>query len=156
MSLRFYEGINFWKSPSEYKPGVKLTKERLQEVEQLLGVKLPMAYIQLMEAQNGGELSFRYVLFEDGDAAIIPYLYEIDIDHGIGLSPIFIEECSLPEGMVLLTGDLHSWLALDYRKNKQPSVIYITESDSVNGTWEEYPLATTFAEFTGRLFLKDE
>ena len=156
MSLLFYEGTNFWKTPTEYKPGVQLSKDTLFEVERLLGVRLPASYLKLMDVQNGGELRFRYVLFEDGDAAVVPYFYEIDIEHGIGLSSVFIEECGLPEGVVLLTGDLHSWVALDYRKTKEPSVVYITESESGDGTWEEYQLASTFDEFTTRLFKKDD
>jgi hypothetical protein len=154
MNLQFYHGTNFWKSPTQYKPGEPLTDEKIKKVERFLGVTLPASYTQLMSKQNGGELNYRYVLFEDGDAAIIPYFYEIDLEHGIGLSPVFVDECGLPEGLVLLTGDLHSWLALDYRKSTEPSVIYFSEHESGNGTWEEYKLAGSFEQFTGRLFQK--
>ncbi|ARK30215.1 SMI1/KNR4 family protein [Halalkalibacter krulwichiae] len=154
MSLQFYEGQAFWKSPSEYQPGTMLTDEKISEVERHLHVRLPRGYIELMKQQNGGELAFRYVLFEDGDAAIIPYLYEVEIDHGIGLSSVFIDECRLPDKLVLLTGDLHSWLALDYREKSNPSVVYITESETESGKWDEHPLADSFDQFTTKLFCK--
>lgn len=153
--MEFYKQTGFWKKSTQYKPGEPLTNEKLIKVEEHLGRQLPASYVTLMKAQNGGELKHRYVLFEDGEAAIIPYFYEVDLDHGIGLTPVFIEECGLPEGLVLLTGDLHSWLALDYRKSKDPSVVYISEDESESGLWEEYPLALTFSEFTARLFRKE-
>ncbi len=157
MSLQFYQGQNFWKSPSEYKPGERLTPEKIRQVEQLLGVTLPATYVAYMLEQNGGELTYRYVLFEDGDAAIIPYLYEIEMESGIGLSPVFLEECGLPAGLVLLTGDFDSWVALDYRNQvKEPAVVYLVISENGDGRFEEYPLASTFQAFTNQLFQKQE
>lgn len=157
MSLQFYEGQNFWKSPSEYKPGEHLIAETVSRVEELLGVQLPEAYVAYMLEQNGGELNYRYVLFEDGDAAVVPYLYEIDVESGIGLSPVLVEECGLPEGLVLLTGDFDSWVALDYRKQaNEPAVVYVTESERGDGMWVEYPLAPSFRAFTKKLFQKEE
>ncbi|MDT8860104.1 SMI1/KNR4 family protein [Alkalihalobacillus sp. MEB130] len=156
MSLQFYTGKNFWKSPSEYKPSEKVTKTKVKEIEKHLGVVLPIKYVSLMEEQNGGELSYRYVLFEDGDAAIVPYFHELEVETGVGLSPVFVDEFGLPDGVVVITGDFHSWLALDYREDKMdPKVIYITEDDSGNGTWQEHYLAKSFDEFTGRLFKKE-
>ncbi|MCM3713706.1 SMI1/KNR4 family protein [Alkalihalobacillus oceani] len=161
MSLDFYQGGSFWKVPSEYKPGVPLTDQRITEVEQLLGVSLPKAYLRYMLEQNGGELAYRYVLFEDGEAAIIPYLYEMDTASGVGMSPLFLEQFGLPAGLVLLTGDFDSWLALDYRQQTEPEVIYLTnEGDLVSAQWKEYRLAPNFEEFTAKLFrrspLKEE
>ncbi|MFC0472988.1 SMI1/KNR4 family protein [Halalkalibacter kiskunsagensis] len=157
MSLRFYKQGHFWKSPSEYKPGEKVTDETLLDVETHLGFQLPKDYVALMKEQNGGELTYRYVLFADGDAAIIPYFHELDVQSGVGLSTVFVEECGLPDNLVLLTGDLHTWLALDYRYNvKEPAVVYITEHESGNGTWQEHFLAHSFEEFTKRLFQKED
>lgn len=156
MSLEFYQGEHFWKSPSEYEPGEALTEESLKLVERRLGVSLPHSYLRYMFEQNGGELAYRYMLFEDGDAAIIPYLHEIDIESGVGLSPLFIEVCGLPEDLVLITGDLDSWLALDYRNQKEePAVIFLLESETGDGSWEEHRIAPTFEAFTKRLFKKE-
>lgn len=153
MSLDFYQGGPFWKSPSEYKPGVPLTPQRITEVEQLLGVSLPDTYVRYMLEQNGGELAYRYVLFDDGEAAIIPYLYEMDTAGGVGMSPLFLEQFGLPKGLVLLTGDFDSWLALDYRHLAELEVIYMTnEGDSVSAEWKEYRLAASFEDFTAKLF----
>ncbi|TWI54666.1 SMI1/KNR4 family protein [Halalkalibacter nanhaiisediminis] len=155
MRLQFYEGQSFWKSATEYKPGEKLTIEKVNLVEQQLCVKLPKDYVTLMLEQNGGELKYRYVLFEDGDAAIVPYLYEIDVESGVGLSSVFVEECGLPNGIVLLTGDFESWVALDYRKQgAEPGVVYFIGSENGDGSWEEQLIATSFQEFTKKLFQK--
>ncbi len=155
MGLQFYDGHHFWKSPSEYEPGETLTENTLEEVEKLLGLKLPESYVRYMREQNGGELAYRYVLFDDGDAAIVPFLHEIDIERGVGLSPVFVEACDLPEGIVLITGDLDSWVALDYRKELgEPEVIYLVESANGDGSWEEHLIAPTFELFTKKLFKK--
>ncbi|MBP3950481.1 SMI1/KNR4 family protein [Bacillus suaedae] len=153
--IEMYEGNDFWASPSEYKPGEQLTIEKRITLERNLGVKFPDEFIQLMEMQNGGQLSYRYVLFEDGDAAIIPFFYEMEEDSGIGLSQVFVEECGLPEGIILLTGDFHTWVALDYREDKQvPAVVYIVQSEMDENKWEEFQMASTFNEFLGKLFKK--
>ncbi|MCL7749378.1 SMI1/KNR4 family protein [Halalkalibacter alkaliphilus] len=155
MSLQFYNGTNFWKSPSGYKPGEQVTNAQVAEVEQLLGISLPRKYVELMQEQNGGELAYRYVLFEDGDAAVVPYFHELEMDRGVGLSLIFVEECGLPDHLVLLTGDFHSWIALDYRNGRsEPAVLYITEDESGNGLWQEHIIAENFDQFLGRLFQK--
>ncbi|KHF38851.1 SMI1/KNR4 family protein [Halalkalibacter okhensis] len=155
ISLQFYKGKHFWKSPSEYKPGEAVTDTQVSEIEQMLGVRLPKKYVELMQEQNGGELAYRYVLFDDGDAAVVPYFHELEVDRGVGLSPIFVEECGLPEHLVLLTGDFHSWVALDYRNERSvPRVVYVAEDESGNGLWQEYLLAETFDQFVERLFLK--
>lgn len=156
MSLDFYTGGPFWKAPSEYKPGDPLTRQRISEVEQLLDVTLPQTYIRYMLEQNGGELAYRYVLFDDGEAAIIPFLYELEPTSGVGLSPLLLEESGLPSGLVLLTGDFDSWLALDYRKRRSdPGVVYVTSGDDpASGQWQEHCLADTFEEFTRKLFRK--
>ncbi|NEU31009.1 SMI1/KNR4 family protein [bacterium LRH843] len=153
MSLQFFQGNGFWKSPSGYKPGGTLTIEKLNQVERLLNVTLPESYVRYMLEQNGGELAYRYVLFDDGDAAIVPFLYEVDMESGVGLSPIFIEECGLPEGLVLVTGDLESWIALDYRNTTDsPQVVYFIATE--HGVWEEHVLAPNFEAFTNKLFQK--
>ncbi|GAE25636.1 hypothetical protein JCM9140_1643 [Halalkalibacter wakoensis JCM 9140] len=156
MSLQFYDGSQFWKSPSEYKPGQRVTEEKRTEIESLLNVELPATYIQLMEQQNGGELLYRYVLFEDGDAAIIPYFHELELKSGVGLSSVFIEELGLPNDLIMLTGDFHSWLALDYRHGKkEPSVLYLSEDDPASGVWNEHLIANTFDDFLKQLFKKE-
>lgn len=56
-------------------------------------------------------------------------------------------EWGLPPSLVLLDGDWHTWVALDYRKNQNnPPVIFI-ETDN----YSEYILADNFAEFLSLL-----
>ncbi|WP_088102307.1 SMI1/KNR4 family protein [Halalkalibacter urbisdiaboli] len=156
MSILFYEGTGFWKSPTEYKPGEALTSGALSEIEQKLDVRLPKEYISLMQQQNGGNLSFGYIPFEDGDVVWIPYFQELEVDAGVGLSTIFAEECGLPTKMVLIAGDFETWLALDYRGGVEPAVVYWqqTLSESGESVWEEYRVADTFSQLLRKLFRK--
>ncbi|MFF8835894.1 SMI1/KNR4 family protein [Streptomyces sp. NPDC015130] len=60
-----------------------------------------------------------------------------------------VEEWGLPSPLVLLSGDGHCWIALDYRacgKDEEPSVTWF---DVDHGT--ELPLAADFQAFVERL-----
>ncbi|MGY3215794.1 hypothetical protein ACVWWV_000296 [Bacillus sp. TE9122W] len=42
-------------------------------------------------------------------------------------SAYLIKEWELPEGLVLISGDGHTWVAMDYRKmKKNPAIHYFT------------------------------
>ncbi|WP_100407118.1 SMI1/KNR4 family protein [Bacillus solitudinis] len=156
MSLLFYEGTKFWSSPSEYKPGSKLTDKHIAQIEESLSVKLPNEYIDLMKQQNGGTLTYGYIPFEDGDVVWIPYFQELELEAGVGLSPIFLEESALPANMVLIAGDFDTWLVLDYRNNEEPAVVYWQQivTDTGDSSWQEYHIATSFAELLTKIFMK--
>ncbi|WP_100372610.1 SMI1/KNR4 family protein [Bacillus sp. FJAT-45037] len=153
MPIEQYQGKSFWKVPSEYKPGKKLTEEMVRKVEEMLDVSLPKEYVSLMMEQNGGELNYRYVFFEDDEAAIIPFFHELDEETGVGLSQIFMTQLHLAERQVLLTGDMHTWTSLDYRYDHQPRVVYFYETG--DGQWGEELIAETFDLFLSKLFKKE-
>ncbi len=53
------------------------------------------------------------------------------------------KEWEIPEGLVLIAGDGHTWIALDYREcMKEPSVVFIAGDD-----WSSIHIASSFEKF---------
>src|SRR5687767_3040881 len=48
----------FWLPPAKEFTHAPLTDEQIAAAEELLGVRLPQAYIEIIRAQNGGYLRF--------------------------------------------------------------------------------------------------
>lgn len=106
----------------------------MAHVEKDLKVKLPEYFIGLLEKQNGGYINF------DAHPASLPtewaddhikvdYIYGIAPNEGILQSSYLISEWGLPKKLIIISGDGHWWIALDYRNcNEEPPVIHI-ESD---------------------------
>ncbi len=147
-----YTGSHFWKVPTSYQPGQTLQLATIAKFESHFKVKLPESYKGLMLEQNGGELGFPNLRICQDDEVIIPYFYELELNSGVGLSHVFSEELGLPRDLLFLSGDLHTWMALDYRHNNTPKVIYLSESDAEAGRWEEEILAHSFDEFLSKLY----
>lgn len=119
---------NVWSDRNESLPA--LTPEKVQEAEVKLGVKLPKSYIELCSIQNGGYLEY------DAFPTLVPTSWaddHVSVDHirgvnedGILDNQYYIDEWGLPNHIVLLCGDGHSWVALDYRETKEnPPIIYV-------------------------------
>ncbi|WP_129688971.1 SMI1/KNR4 family protein [Gottfriedia acidiceleris] len=108
-----------------------LTDEMVKKAEEKFNIKLPNKYIEILKQQNGGVIKF------DSFPTEIPTSWaddHINVDHILGIgeetgileSEYLIKEWGLPRNIVLISGDGHSWIALDYRKTKvDPPVIYI-------------------------------
>ena len=137
-----------------------LTDEMLEHAEQVLGVKLPQLLVDLLRVQNGGLTSEAFDAFPTESptswaADHVPFDYLMGIP-GAGTpsgtlldTPYLLREWSISEGFVLLSGDGHYWIALDYRRcgpAGEPSVWWIdTEVD------ESLELAPSFAAFVDGL-----
>jgi hypothetical protein len=154
-SLRFIEP-----STGDLRPVV--TDELVRTVETLLGHKLPDAYIALMKRHNGGYIrqhdiayqgpipeNLRYYL---GDCQIaIGSINGIDVNDKcpvtLGKNAYMIKEWGLPPEFVLLDGDGHTWIALDYRQAPMnpPVVFYVTDEEQF------VTIAPDFASFIDRL-----
>jgi hypothetical protein len=151
-------------------PNPPLEDATLAEVERRLGVKLPAAYVAIMrDLHNGGYVpsmlirvdapvseDLAHALLDNGYATLGSLagvtLTEEDWQRSILGSPKMIEEWGLPSGLVLIDGDGHSWIALDYREpGAEPRVVAI-DSDS-GGSIE---LAPTFDAFLERLVLFED
>ena len=113
-----------------------LTDDMVTTAEKMLNVKLPSFLIELLKVQNGGYTKgFAFPMTEKTTWAEnhVPLsdLFGIVTDESIETaqnildSHYMTEEWGLPEKQVLLTGDGHWWITLDYRKSNTPSVSWI-------------------------------
>lgn len=59
-----------------------------------------------------------------------------------------IEEWGLPENLVLIAGDGHSWITLDYRKGSSPSLRWIDVECN-----EDIHISDSFEDFVNELVL---
>jgi SMI1-KNR4 cell-wall len=123
----------------------KLTAEALAMAEKRIGYKLPTAYIDLLQVQNGGYIRFtglnglNRVMYGIG-----PYFPNIEDNDW---SPYDGDLTIELEGLAPFDGDGHWHLCLDYRKSKDhPQVTYIdTETD------QEESIAASFGEYSTAL-----
>jgi hypothetical protein len=143
--------------------GPPLTDEMVASAERELRVKLPKAYIELMQTCNGG-YTRDAVLRTSQPTGWAPDHVPVDVIFGIpavgergrfgtGLGILatahMTSEWGLPEGLVLLNGEGHWWIALDYRRSGRigpPTVVWI---DIERG--EDLQLAESFESFLAGL-----
>jgi hypothetical protein len=140
---------NVWQIPA-YLPYVhpRLLPRAVLLAERQLGVQLPLAYLQMLEVQNGGLVRFVYrdaphtmfwgigpelpsVLWHWGDEILAPSRW---LPHDV-------------RRLVPFDGDAYSYLCFDYRTDREsPSVTLVAMEDE-----KERAIAATFAEFLGLL-----
>lgn len=122
---------NIWDIDKEK---VKLTDAMVKNAEKKFGVKLPNTYIDLCKIQNGG-----YITNQDFPTTVptswaedhvnVEYINGIEDgieEEGILSSSYYIEEWELPKDIILICGDGHTWIAMDYRHtNEEPPIIFI-------------------------------
>lgn len=128
IDLRDFWGSNYYEHPP-------LTSPALAEAERVLGVSLPAELVELLRIQNGGytrgfmhPMSERTTWAED----LVP-LHElfgiVDPESASPMNLVKTEELTrewgLPPRQVLLSGDGHYWVTLDYRHSEVPSVAWI-------------------------------
>lgn len=149
---------SFW-SDSTYGVQPPLTDEAVREAEHVLGVKLPAALLDLLRIQNGGGIARgrrTYPISAPTSWAEdhVPFEDLMGIGHTEGAvslldTPHLIQEWGLPTLVVLLTGDGHFWIALDYRgygPQGEPSITWLdTEMET------ELALAPDFRSFVEAL-----
>ncbi|MBL7838463.1 MAG: SMI1/KNR4 family protein [Bacteroidetes bacterium] len=147
-------GENFYNNPP-------LTDNMVSEAENELQVKLPTLLIELLKIQNGGYtngFAFPMAVNTTWSDNHVPLskLFGIVTDkafktaHNILDTKYMIEEWGLPEKQVLLTGDGHWWITLDYRQSAVPSVRWIDiECD------QDIHIANNFEDFIHGL-VKDD
>lgn len=137
--MKFDEIIDaFWRYPIGDQH-VALTDEAVRAAEEQLGVVLPASLLRLLKARNGGFVSERWDAFPVAGSswsehyACFDYLAGIrDADHHSSIleTPYMVREWELPSPVVLLHGDGHWWVALDYRgcgRTGEPSVVWIDD-----------------------------
>jgi hypothetical protein len=149
----------FW--DSNYYNHPPLTDEMVTSAEIELGVKLPKTLIELLKIQNGGYTKgFAFPMAQKTTWAAnhVPLsdLFGIVLDKNIETAQNIMatdymtKEWGLPEKQVLLTGDGHWWITLDYRENSVPSVKWIDVECN-----EEVKIANDFDQFIDGLVSED-
>jgi SMI1-KNR4 cell-wall len=153
---------SFW-SDSDYGVQKALTDEAIGEAESILGVTLPSSLLELLRVQNGGVVADQWSAFPTSqstswakdhigfrDLMGISGTNQVDFslpDQPLSLlwTPYLVEEWGLPSPVVLLSGDGHMWVALDYRvcgRAGEPAVAWFEPEEQA-----ELPLAPDFRSF---------
>lgn len=128
MTPREFWGENYYQNPP-------LTPDMLRFSDSILGFKLPSRLIELLTFQNGGYTKgFGFPMSRRTSWAVD----HIPMDDLFGIVPNMTSSAHnmvdtelldvnlpcLPEKQVLLTGDGHWWITLDYRTVGEPSVLW--------------------------------
>jgi hypothetical protein len=135
-----------------------LTHDMVGAAERELGVRLPADLLRLLHIQNGGVVSDAW-----DTCQAEPNFYADDyvpFDHLFGIGPAgqtgpltlldtayLVREWDLPTPVVLLSGQGHYWVALDYRTcgpNGDPAVTWI--DNEMNHELQLAPDFRTFVE----------
>ncbi|MCX4515672.1 SMI1/KNR4 family protein [Streptomyces sp. NBC_01619] len=136
-----------------------LTDAAVEEAEVQLGVRLPSSLLEILRVQNGGQVAAQW----NAVPTKVPTSWSKDhvpLEEMMGIgqrenqsslldTPYLMEEWELPSPLVLLSGDGHCWVALDYRgcgRRGEPSVTWFDTDENT-----ELPLAADFKEFVERL-----
>lgn len=120
----------FWDTDRESEETFKKINEKgIAKAEKKLGVTLPDTYKKLILEQNGGYTLHNAFPTDQPngwaeDHVSFDHLRGIAKGEGIMDSDYLIEEWELPEGLVLICGDGHTWIALDYRETKEHPPIH--------------------------------
>ncbi|MCY8353377.1 SMI1/KNR4 family protein [Bacillus haynesii] len=148
---------NFWKYEDEDPYTLKsVSKRGILKAEKKLGVKLPEEYKALILEQNGGYINFNAFPSERPtswakDHVQFDYLLGLGKKEGILESKAFIKEWGLPDNLILIHGDGHTWIALDYRETKENPPVHYFDSEFE----ENFKLADSFGEFLSKLYTDD-
>ncbi|MGE8137283.1 MULTISPECIES: SMI1/KNR4 family protein [Bacillus] len=135
----------------------KIDEEKIREAEGRLGVALPDTYKKLILEWNGG-FTVRNA-FPTGqpnswaeDHVQFDHLRGIAKDDGIMNSSQLSDELELPEGLVIISGEEDTWIAMDYRKTKEhPPIHYFDLEMGV-----DFKLADTFDDFIEQLYSAED
>lgn len=139
------EAIGYPAPPALEQIGPTLTDEIVESAERLLRVRLPKAYLDLLQVQNGGYLH-EEVEFEGVDGTLrsiegIGFARGLDGPQGA----LFMrEEWGYSDGLIYFDGDAHTGFCLDYRTcgpEGEPSVVWIVPNE---GTAEEVIVSENF------------
>ncbi|MCY7582129.1 SMI1/KNR4 family protein [Bacillus altitudinis] len=145
---------SFWEIDEEgYHTLKKINEAEIAKAEKKLGVILPDTYKKLILKQNGGYTvhnAFPTTYSNSWAEDHIQFNHLMGIAEGEGImdSAYLIKEWELPEGLVLINGDGHTWVAMDYRKTKENPTIHYFDVEME----EDFKLADSFGEFIEGLY----
>ncbi|MGN7283268.1 SMI1/KNR4 family protein [Bacillus altitudinis] len=145
---------SFWEIDEEgYYTLKKINEAEIAKAEKKLGVTFPNTYKKLILEQNGGYTihnAFPTTHSNSWAEDHIQFNHLMGIAEGEGImeSAYLIKEWELPEGLVLINGDGHTWVAMDYRKTKENPIIHYFDVEME----EDFKLADSFDEFIEGLY----
>jgi len=135
--------MSFWSSVFD-PPNPPIYDQLVADAQTLLDVQLPTSYLDFLAEQNGGYVDDQLIevpsnavpdtlrpFVSDGFVTIgsIAGICDADSIGSICHTPYLLREWSLPDRLVLLDGDGHSWIALDYRTGTDDPPVILIESD---------------------------
>lgn len=135
----------------------KIDEEKIREAEGRLGVALPDTYKKLILEWNGGFTVRNAFPTEQPnswaeDHVQFDHLRGIAKDDGIMTSPQLSDELELPQGLIFISGEGDTWIAMDYRKTKEhPPIHYFDLEMGV-----DFKLADTFDDFIEQLYTAED
>ncbi|MEJ9331090.1 SMI1/KNR4 family protein [Bacillus licheniformis] len=134
----------------------KVTEKDILKAEKKLGVILPKEYKELILQQNGGYINYNAFPTDRPtswakDHIEFDYLLGLGKKEGILESQYLIKEWGLPDNLILIHGDGHTWVALDYRDTKENPPVHYFDSE----LQENFRLADSFGEFLSKLYTDD-
>ncbi|WP_144495165.1 SMI1/KNR4 family protein [Bacillus sp. WP8] len=149
---------SFWEKEEESPFTLeKVDEEKIREAEGTLGVTLPATYKKLILEWNGG-FTVRNAFPTDrpnswaDDHVQFDHLRGIAKDDGIMNSSQLSDELELPEGLVIISGEEDTWIAMDYRETKEhPPIHYFDLEMEV-----DFKLADSFDEFIEQLYTAED
>jgi hypothetical protein len=138
---------DFWALGPKSAPDI--TSDKVRQIEERLDIKLPTELIALLKVRNGGYTKgfvFPTQKPTSWSENCVPFyeILDLEISHleMTYFNSIEAQERRIPAKQILISGDGHFFISLDYRQSKNPSVAWIdTEMD------EELQLANSFKEF---------
>ncbi|MEV6924820.1 SMI1/KNR4 family protein [Dactylosporangium sp. NPDC051485] len=150
----------FWHADEKHGMLPPLTQDMIAAAEGELGVTLPADLLRLLRVQNGGlvaeawDASPAEANFYAEDHVPFDHLAGIGPSHNAGAvtlldTPYLVQEWDLPSPIVLLSGQGHYWVALDYRAcgpRGNPSVVWLDDEME-----QELRLAHDFRAFVEQL-----
>lgn len=154
----------FWGDGDDVSP--PLTDELVARAEDVLGVTLPADLLDLLRLRDGGAVADVWSALPTGrptswSESHVPFAELMGIGRlpatetgftgpmSLLDTPYLVAEWELPSPIVLLSGDGHWWIALDYREcgpRGEPSVTWFDAEDE-----SELALAADFRSFVQAL-----
>ncbi|MEK5101159.1 SMI1/KNR4 family protein [Cytobacillus sp. FSL M8-0252] len=135
----------------EYYKG-EVDSELVENIQKELNMDLPDSYIQLMKKRNGFYFKNKYFSTDTPNSWANNSVH-VDFLYGIGQEPGLLDSLYLrkewgirSKKLLIISADPPMFICLDYRKRKNPSVVFIDVEQN-----QEIKLAKDFEEFINGL-----
>ncbi|MEK3710077.1 SMI1/KNR4 family protein [Bacillus sp. FSL K6-1005] len=146
-----------WKN-SDYDPFrlKDIREEEIKKIEKKLKLNLPEVYKKLIIQQNGGLIHFNAFPTDQetswaDDHIEVDHIRGLGKDLGILESEYLIKEWGLPQRLLLIQGDGHNWVALDYRQTNQNPPVHYFDFELNN----DFKISDSFGEFLSKLYIHE-